>query len=1313
MKSSYYTQATNFISASSEDVDPRTRLFGFNHALTDIVGNNGMGPSLNLTMTYSATSSDNSWAMGIGMLLTMTWYDKNSHTLYLNSGESFKIDESSDGSPSPYFDAKQCKITTFKAEKFDDGNNIWYRITDRDGSLTDLHDVGGQLFRPQTLWSPLGHRLNLSWSNDGGNPYLSKVTDDLGSILFSAVYSANNGAPVMTLLPGTSEEQTISLYTGNGYLTSMQNAALLDTTGKPADWQFEYKNVGISGLNTLYKITMPTGLVKEVIYNDDSTIGLMLFPDEAGLPPLPAVTKLTVSPGQGQPDIVTTWSFINGENTNPNYLGYGGQLGVEWSDDTDVCYTLLDTNYVYQTVASQEAVDKESNAIKVVYSYNNYHLLLSSVTTQGNTSYEVATTYYAIPGETFDNQPAQFQYPKLQSTTWTDGSGTFVERTGYEYDEYGNLTKQISWCDDKGQPTTPSMVTESVFYSATGEGDSADEFTGCPADPGGFVRWLKSQTVTPPVVNNYQDVPTRTSYYRYQSLITLNSMPVTSAVLPAQESHTASDVLTPSGLLLTRTISYENDTASVNYGRTLQQQVTVYDINDKSGKTSYIQTLGTQWQTSGAALQQTDTLTTHDNKTVTTSLSRSRFSHQLWSVTDSLNNTIEMTYDLLGRLTSQTQNKGTNYQATVQHSYLLEKNSGVVTAISTIATDDKGNAVRTDHDGMGRPVTHQRNANDSGQPDIWCATEKLEWDSWGRLASQTGQDFSDPTGVSPSFMVSSQAQFDDWGQQVLSIISTGQNYSHVWDPIKRNAIYQTIVADTQQTLKLGSQKIEYDEVNLKQTTTLLDQNSATYAVTVDEYDGLGRLRKVTDPLQHVTTFTYDEFDRMASKTLPDNSVQLWSYAPFSYASLPTTIALNGKVMGTQNFDGLGRMLGNACGGRSESAVFTGSNLVPDSTTNAAGQVLEYSYINELGNALSGVAGNILAQNFSYENSTGRLLSASEKGSQSETQTWWPSGLLQGESITPLSGNTKQTLYSWTLQGSPLSYQDIASNTLNVGYDSYGRVQTLTDPLVKVTLTRDDAGRLIGQEVASLSSSDTLLTTLTLDDFSREVGRNITPSTGDALNITQSWYPNGQLCTRTTTQSGTVLRDESFAYDERNRLIDYTCKTCDSCPDANLPVDAYGNKISALHFTLDAYSNITVCKTTLSDGSIDLANYQFENQDDPCQLTSVTHTLTSCYPASIILTYDANGRMITDEVGRTLTYDEAGRLATISGTDGNSQYGYDAFDKLVMQSLNSSQTRQLYYQGDRLMNEVNVEQSQCTRFIPGVWGTSAVSDETLS
>ncbi len=181
MSSQYYTQTPNFISATSEDVDPRTRLFGFQQNIGRVTGNNGMGPQFDFTMTYSATTSDDLYHLGIGVLVALSLYDKNSGSLSLNSGESFQINESG-GTP----EVQQKKINTFQITKFDDRN---YRIFECSGEITDLQDVDGSgVCRPVKIYSPLGHTLSLTWSFTNYGMLLQSVTDDEDTTLCSLTY---------------------------------------------------------------------------------------------------------------------------------------------------------------------------------------------------------------------------------------------------------------------------------------------------------------------------------------------------------------------------------------------------------------------------------------------------------------------------------------------------------------------------------------------------------------------------------------------------------------------------------------------------------------------------------------------------------------------------------------------------------------------------------------------------------------------------------------------------------------------------------------------------------------------------------------------------------------------------------------------------------------------------------------------------------------------------------------------------------------------------------------------------------------------
>lgn len=1403
MSLNYYTQTPNFISASSGDVDPRTRLFGFNHSLTTLVGNYDMGPSLDLTLTYSPTTTDNVWGMGIGMMFTLTWYDKKARTLYLNSGETYKIDESTDGSGSVYFKALQCKIKTFNAEKIDNGaDDVWYRITDRDGNITELYEQDTGYFLPVTLWSPLGRSMTLSWTRDPGTGhlYLSQVNDDIiddatrrPRILFSAVYSSGL---VMTLLPGTDSEQTFTLNTIGGYLTTMTNSALTDSASPPAQvpWTFTYcndKDIGSSGLRPLVSITMPTGLVKSVVYDMEA----MAFPDDPNAPQyhLPAVTSLTISPGLGSPDIVTQWSFVtnNAQSSGSsfkNYLGYGGSTGgVAWSTQADASYSIQESDYIYQSVSTQRAVDGSDNDLITIYQYNNYHLLISTVTTQDNVHvYTVETTWYADTTKTFDEQPACFQCPTLQAETWSSPSGTHSRYTGYEYDDNGNLTQQVSLAGSQGQVTSNSTLTEYKFYSPAGEDDSKDKTTGCPPDPYGFVSRPKMTKVTPPKINGYNDVPVRTTRYRYVSMDTLSGAFYPHVVMPAQDTYYGSDVPTDTHTLLSRLNEYVNDNTSPHYGRQSKQTTNIYDPEYDSAASDsieyYTQTLDTEWDFDhdNNALIKKDTLTSHDALNVFASITSSYLTGKPQSVTDILGNTTTLLYDSLGRLKQENHAAGTDYEISHYHEYTLEGHPDtetgkyIVDAIITTRTDNIGNKTQIYHDGMGRPVAHKNNASDISLPDDFYLTSAIGWDGWGRRLNSTRQDwtksfYSDPNNISykpdpgaPDVNIVHQAQFDVWGQQNLSVpvsmgVPLGMQYASNRDPVTLTTVTELQVPSN--TLLLGRQKTQQDETLMtetlitesKQQTAGDDSTRKVYTTSVNEYDGLGRLRKTIYPEPNATTlpsdsdtegwvstsYTYDVFDRVSTTTQWDISdkagttkpaeiaIQSWAYTPFAYAHLPVSVSIREKqsdpdvVMGSQTFDGLGRMKESLCGGRLQSAEYSGANMVPDYTRDAAGHQLNYSYIRELNNALNTVNNetNTLSQTMTYfmkptgagvADNTGRLESATESGSRSNNFTWLPSGNSDTQDFISLSGTVRQASNTWSMQAQPLTQIDVVGNLLSLEYKNNGQLDTLMDPMVTVTFHYDDAGRLYSQKVEQNAhfGSDVLTTTLTLDDFGREIQRDIVPNTGDTLSIATAYTLSGQVQNRITTQGSTTLRNETFYYDSRNRMTDYVST-------GSVPVqDAYGNAVSELHFTLDVYNNIIHCQTILADnGGTDEAEYHYTNPEDPCQLMSVTHTLSSCYPDSFSLAYDDNGRMTTDEAGRTLEYDDAGRLISVTGHEGTSQYAYDAFDTLVTQSL-SGDTRELYYAGSRLLSEIHVEQNQITRNIPGCWGTAAVSDETL-
>jgi len=352
--------------------------------------------------------------------------------------------------------------------------------------------------------------------------------------------------------------------------------------------------------------------------------------------------------------------------------------------------------------------------------------------------------------------------------------------------------------------------------------------------------------------------------------------------------------------------------------------------------------------------------------------------------------------------------------------------------------------------------------------------------------------------------------------------------------------------------------------------------------------------------------------------------------------------------------------------------------------------LTYTYIPELSNVVSGMAADGVAQTFSYDGLTGRRIMAKE-GYTENGQTWNRSGSLKAETFTR-GKTTRSAAYTRTLAGAMVSYTDVSGKTTTYQRDGYGRVTAIRDDALNARLTCDALGRPDTQIVTDAINGATLTTALAYDDFGREISRTLVDSGGAVLNVRLTWQKNGLLAGRRTALNGKEIRQERYRYNARNGLTRYTVSGSD------LPQDASGHAMTEQRYRYDALNNLTTVTTVLADGKTDVATYHYENADDPIQLTSVTHSHPN-YPATITLAYDANGYMTRDEAGRILSYDSTGRLTGVSGNNiSEDHYAYDALNRLVRQTVSSTDTRQLYYRGDELVNEVLTQQQREIRLI---------------
>lgn len=1237
MNNTFSTHAGNFISTLQTQTDPRTGQFMVNLPLASLSGNNQLGPGLILGLCYSPLTGNN-YGFGTGFSLGLTQFSNQTNLLELSNGEKYRVEPGSDT-------VRNHKLSNFRFAYTNGTDDVdGYTVFWNEGKQEQLTLTGDGTFVTSLITSPLGRTMTLQWDHRGQYSLLTQVSDE-SSDLCRFEWGTD---VVMTVWPDSDDVYQITFY--------LINDSQLDTVSRQVSdsealtWSFSYDSVDGTGHMRLTGVDYPTGMTDRVEY---SQIEGLAYPDASGINSrLPAVLSHTRNPGGGQPETVIYYTW-----TEQNFLGYNGDFG-DWTANSDYLYTTL-TDYVY---GSTETVSDGNVTVTTERTYNNYHLQLSEETTRQGCAYRTDFTYYAEANTFIDGQPAQFQLPRQKNETWTDAQGNSrAQVTVSEFDESGNPTRQVS-------PDGTETVTK--WYDALG-GD------GCPAEPNGFVRFMKSQTTTPHQTD--YDAPVKLTRHTYRTA-------GDNTHIVKDSEFTYSD-----GILLTqRDFSYHETTDDAEYGRVTAISDTKYEKGEDSGAFFSRQDFNTI--VSAGVMAQVIRFTGHDGLQFSTIRVQSALSALLLSETDAQGVTVTHAYDKIGRPLSRTVAPETEYENMHTWAYSIEDDGPVTTE-----TDTSGNQLRIYFDGAGRSIRQQRLDND--HTGKWFDVFQRQYNALGEFASGKSNDWLTAED-SQKYAISMAASHDGWGEVRQQAFSDSTTALHENDLVGLRQSAYMIGHSEGESLSTGRVTTIFDEkLHLPVKEVRTDPEGAIESEYFRVWDGLGRLRSETDELENQTERTYDAYGRVLTQSLPDGSVVTRTYAPHMTDDSVASISVTGQdkdgnlqtwLLGTQTFDSLGRVTEQVSGGRTTTRAYDGASALPSSVTMPSGNTLTYRYIPELGNVVSSLTAEGVTQVFSYDNSTGNLLTAKE-GDTENNSIWTPSGALKSETFS--RGNLRSgASHSYTLGGEVVMYTDITGKETRYERDTFGRISAIADDMLTVSFEYDALGRLSTQRVAGAGAADTLDTVLTYDDLGREISRTVTDSSGVTLTESRTWLKNGLLETKTTLRNGSTARKEAYKYDVRNRLTGYTAS------GSALPQDVYGLTMAAQTYRYDAMNNLTSVITTLADSSSDEATYHYDNSDDPTQLSSVTHTHDS-YPQTITLKYDADGRLTQDETGRILDYDATGRLISVSGNNiSGGSYGYDALNRLVSQNVIDGDTRQLYYRAGELVNEVMQQQGRGSRLI---------------
>lgn len=1259
--SSHYTSAGNFISAVQGSVDPRTGLFNVHLPLANIHTNSLMGPALSLDLLYSPLSTVNN-GFGSGFRLNLSQYNANTRQLLLSNGEEYRVGNNEQ--------VKQQKLKNFIFKKTDENT---CQIIYKSGLIELLTLHSGEIYVPTKISSAGGRSLNLTWDSSFSPARLTEVIDDEGVRLCSVTYpNIISIATVFTILPYKTNLSHKMTFT---FINERLKKVSSDAVDHALVWSFDYDNIGPQGsYRAITAVHSPTGMIEKVSYYTQ-TKDSMAFPDIAKLTPLPCVHRHTLIPGGEQPQSVTTWSY-----TRKNYLGKDAPMN-EWHPDHDSMLNTLLTDYQYGS--TEQHLDENNNILyKVKRNYNSYHLLASEETIRDGKTHLRETEYHATSGANFDDQPTQYALPKTQTESWSEPNekGVTSSRssvTRYKFDEFGNPVRQEA---------PNGTLSEYIYYPAKGEGSD------CPADSYGFTRYLKTQIVTPPKKNG--DELISTTRYTWQKLESLKNDGY--AVVQKTMEQTTGNKRS-----VTNNTYYADKHLPALYGRIHRHDITLTpDIRqEKTFKNAHVFTYIIS-KVSNQILEYR-LFRGHDGCTAQKTTVRHMWYGKVMAETTPQGIETHYCYDTPGRITRRTLCPGSEYEHTTTWEYDINKDRPY-----SVEIDALGNKNKTWFDGTGRAIRQRRFDADTSK---WYETFSCSHNSLGEVSTGTVKDhlLSDNADAYP---LTSDITYGGWGEKKEVAFSDGRKSLQKTDPI---GLTQTVYSQGDDIIS-GNATTILDEKSHLPIKKILQENIGGQPYSSSEYtwDGLGQLRQETDELGHFTKRTYDEYGRVLTQTLADGTIVSRTYAPHLTGNAVASISVTGLdtqgasrtwVLGTQTFDSLGRVTQRVSGGRTTAYRYQGASPTPSTITLPSGKAVEYTYIPELGNAVSSIKAEGISQTFNYDKQTGKLLNAQEAGAKLEN-TWSKTGPLKEEAFLHNAQNRKAK-HKYTLKGAPVFYTDITGKQTQYSMDAHGRVTSITDDSLTVNLTYDALGRLNSQTVRDKASTSSLATAFNYDSFGREITRTITDKRGTTLMLSQTWLKNGLLAARTTQKNSIKLREEQYVYDERNRLVRYIAS------GDSLPTDAYGHRMSAQTYRYDALNNLTSVKTTLVDRSTNTATYSYQNASDPTQLTTLTNTHDN-YPKTINLSYEAEGRMTRDEAGRTLTYDVMGRLTGVSDETihRTGTYSYDALNRLITRHTGNNDVRELYYRGAELVNEVNTSTNKATRLVKTGHTCLGVSDD---
>jgi RHS repeat-associated protein len=430
------------------------------------------------------------------------------------------------------------------------------------------------------------------------------------------------------------------------------------------------------------------------------------------------------------------------------------------------------------------------------------------------------------------------------------------------------------------------------------------------------------------------------------------------------------------------------------------------------------------------------------------------------------------------------------------------------------------------------------------------------------------------------------------------------------------------------------------------TTHQLDAHGNMLSTTMGDmttqytYTSQGQIATTTDPVNNVTTNTYDQFGRLTMVTYADGSTKQYKYD--AAGNQIAVIDENNHETDTQ-YDAMNRVIlvTDALGDKTRYTYDLAGNLIGQ--TDARNNTTTYSY-DAFGRRMKMIDPLQGETDYGYDQNGNQVLIIDPLGHR--TQNVYDSRNRLIETIDPQGGITQ---YGYDLNNNRTSVTDPSGNVTLSNYDA--RNHLITDG--PYTLTYDAANDLV-----SKTDQDGRTISYQYEDMGQSSGcacklvetETWTNADGTVDNVIHyTYYLDGKQ--KTVTDNFSSL---AFTYDKRGRLATVDNAGTPNAPDVVLTYnyDPAGDLLS-VSVTTDGQADETISYTP------DMLN----------RVAEITLSGPGISPERVDLTYN--------EIGQFSTID---RFADLAGTNlvVHSAYAYDALNRLTTLTHQHDSTTLAFY-----------------------------------